>query len=56
VLLKAGALLTGRPDIAQKLVGSLQVDDSHTRKVLTWSPPINVREGLRRVAAVNTAL
>jgi nucleoside-diphosphate-sugar epimerase len=56
VLLRAGALLTGRPDIAQKLVGSLQVDDSHTRKVLTWSPPINVREGLRRVAAVNTAL
>jgi nucleoside-diphosphate-sugar epimerase len=55
VLLRAGALLTGRPDIAQKLVGSLQVDDSHTRKVLTWSPPINVREGLRRVAAVSTA-
>ena len=55
VLLRAGALLTGKSDIAQKLVGSLQVDDSHTRKMLTWSPPISVREGLRRVAAVHTA-
>jgi nucleoside-diphosphate-sugar epimerase len=55
VLLSAGALLIGRSDIAQKLVGSLQVDDSHTREVLTWSPPISVREGLRRVAALNAA-
>ena len=55
VLLSAGASLIGRSDIAQKLVGSLQVDDSHTREVLTWSPPISVREGLRRVAAVNAA-
>jgi nucleoside-diphosphate-sugar epimerase len=53
MLLRAAAALAGRSDIAQKLIGSLQVDASHTRETLTWSPPISVSEGLRRVAAVN---
>lgn len=50
VLLKAGAALVGRPALAQRLCGSLQVDISKTRQLLCWSPPISVDEGLRRAA------
>jgi nucleoside-diphosphate-sugar epimerase len=51
MLLKAAAFIAGKSDIAQKLIGSLQVDSSHTRKLLNWSPPVSVSEGLSRVAA-----
>lgn len=50
-LLRAVAALVGKSDIAQKLIGSLQIDALHTRKRLAWSPPIDVGEALRRVAA-----
>ena len=49
-LLKAGAALVGKPELAQRLCGSLQVDISKTRELLGWSPPISVDEGLRRAA------
>jgi nucleoside-diphosphate-sugar epimerase len=49
-LLKAGAALVGKPELAQRLCGSLQVDISKTRMLLGWSPPISVDEGLRRAA------
>lgn len=55
MLVKAAALMAGKSDIAQKLLGSLQVDDAHTRNLLDWSPPISVSEGLSRVVAVNSA-
>jgi len=44
-----GALF-GRQAMVNRLCSSLQVDISNTRKLLDWSPPINVDEGLRRVA------
>lgn len=50
VLLKAGAALLGKPELAQRLCGSLQVDISKTRQLLGWNPPISVDEGLRRAA------
>ena len=50
VLLKAGAALVGKPELAQRLCGSLQVDISETRERLGWTPPISVDEGLRRAA------
>ena len=50
-LLKLGAELIGKGDIAQRLLGSLQVDITHTRETLGWTPPISVDEGLRRGAA-----
>ncbi|MBW0171743.1 MAG: SDR family oxidoreductase [Hydrogenophaga sp.] len=50
-LLKLGAGLIGKGDMAQRLLGSLQVDISHTRETLGWTPPISVDEGLRRAAA-----
>ena len=47
-LLQLGANLLGKGDMAQRLLGNLQVDISHTRNTLKWTPPISVDEGLRR--------
>jgi len=50
-LLQAGARLLGKGDVAQRLLGHLQVDIAHTRTTLGWTPPITVDEGLRRAAS-----
>lgn len=47
-LLLFGATLLGKKAVAQRLLGSLQVDISKTREVLGWEPPVTVEEGLRR--------
>lgn len=47
-MLMFGALLLGKSDVAQRLLGSMQVDISKTRNLLGWEPPITVEEGLRR--------
>lgn len=47
-LLHLGASLLGKGDVAQRLLGNLQVDIGYTRAKLGWSPPISVDEGLRR--------
>lgn len=47
-MLQWGAALIGKKDVAQKLLGSLQVDISATCNTLGWYPPISVDEGLRR--------
>jgi len=49
-LLTTIAGLIGKKAVAQRLCDSLQVDITKTRQVLNWTPPINVDEGLRRVA------
>lgn len=49
-VLWAGAYLLGKRDMAQQLLGSLQVDIEHTRHTLGWTPPVSVDEGLRRAA------
>jgi nucleoside-diphosphate-sugar epimerase len=49
-LLTLGAKLIGRPEIAQRLCGSLQVDISKTKELLGWSPPVSVDEALRKTA------
>lgn len=48
-VLEAGAKLLGKPALAQRLCGSLQIDMTKTRKLLAWSPPISLDEGLRKV-------
>jgi len=48
VLLQLGATLLGKKAMAQRLLGSLQVDISKTCEVLDWKPPYTVEEGLRR--------
>ncbi|WP_332748227.1 UDP-glucose 4-epimerase family protein [Hydrogenophaga sp.] len=50
-LLQLGANILGKGDMAQRLLGSLQVNIDHTRNALNWSPPISVDEGLRRAVA-----
>jgi nucleoside-diphosphate-sugar epimerase len=47
-VLKVGARLFGKEAMAQRLCGNLQVDISKARKVLGWTPPVSVEEGLRR--------
>jgi nucleoside-diphosphate-sugar epimerase len=42
--------LFGQQAIVERLCSSLQADISKTRKLLDWSPQINMNEGLRRVA------
>ena len=44
----AGSALGKRAEI-DRLVGSLQIDSSHTRQVLSWAPPVSVQEGIRRM-------
>ena len=47
-VLMAGAMLLGKREVAQRLLGSLQVDISKARSLLGWTPPVNVDEGLHR--------
>ena len=47
-LLMFAATLLGKKAVAQRLLGSLQVDISKARYLLGWEPPISVEEGLRR--------
>jgi len=49
-VLKLGAAMVGKPELAQRLCGSLQVDISKTRQVLGWTPPLSVAEGLKKAA------
>ena len=53
-LLNLAASLLGKKDVAQRLLGSLQVDISKTQTQLGWEPPISVGEGLNRVAEAFT--
>jgi len=50
VLLKLGTTTLNKPDIYQRLCGSLQLDIAKTRQLLGWNPPVSVDEGLRRAA------
>lgn len=47
-LLQFGATMLGKKAMAQRLLGSLQVDISKTCELLDWKPPYTVEEGLRR--------
>jgi len=42
------ASLVGKKEMAQRLIGSLQVDISKARDLLGWTPPLSVQEGLSR--------
>ena len=47
-LLMLGATFLGKKAVAQRLLGSLQVDISKARNLLGWEPPVSVEEGLKR--------
>ena len=48
VLLSLAGSVVGKKPVADRLLGSLQVDISKTQDLLNWTPPISVDEGLRR--------
>lgn len=50
-LLEGTAAMLGKRAIAQRLCGSLQVDISHTRDTLSWTPPVSVDDGFRAAAS-----
>ena len=43
-------ILVGKKKLAQRLSGTLQVDIRKTKKILDWTPPISVDEGLRKTS------
>lgn len=45
-LLRLGAIMLGRQDLAQRLLADLRVDITKTRQLLGWSPMLSVEEGL----------
>ena len=47
-MLQLGATLLGKKAVAQRLLGSLQVDITKTRNVLGWKPPLTLEQGLAR--------
>ncbi len=50
-MLRGTAALMGKGGAAQRLCGNLQVDISKARRILGWTPPVSVDEGLRRAFA-----
>jgi nucleoside-diphosphate-sugar epimerase len=47
-LLMFSATLLGKKAVAQRVLGSLQVDISKARNLLGWSPPLTPKEGLQQ--------
>jgi nucleoside-diphosphate-sugar epimerase len=47
-ILIALGFLTGRSAVIQRLLGSLQIDSSKATKLLNWTPPVTVEEGMAR--------
>ncbi|WP_421864514.1 UDP-glucose 4-epimerase family protein [Marinobacter adhaerens] len=45
-VLMIGAAVLGKKAVAQRLLGSLQVDISKARDLLDWEPPLSLEEGL----------
>ncbi|CAI2299393.1 TPA: UDP-glucose 4-epimerase family protein [Vibrio parahaemolyticus] len=42
--------LFGKSDVVDRLIGSLQVDITHTKETLDWIPPQSLEEGFRETA------
>ena len=49
-VLHGAAQLVGRRDLAQRLLGSLQVDIAKNRQLLGWYPPYTLEQGLKMTA------
>ena len=47
--LNLAARILGKGAVAQRLLGSLQVDIRKTRELLGWTPPLTVDEGLKKI-------
>ena len=49
--LKLAAAMVGKPDVAPRLCESLQLDIEKTRRLLGWTPPLSLDEGLKKAVA-----
>lgn len=49
-LMRGAARLLGKTAVADRLLGSLQVDASKARDLLGWTPPVTMHEQLRKMA------
>ena len=47
---KLGAALVKKPQISQRLCGSLQVDILKSKRLLSWKPPYSLEDGLNETA------
>lgn len=50
-LLKFATTLLGKKDVAQRLLGSLEVDITATKQYLNWTPPIAIDEAMKRTTS-----
>jgi nucleoside-diphosphate-sugar epimerase len=50
-ILKWAAVATGQRGVAERLLGTLQLDIAKARNLLGWTPPVTVDEALRSVVA-----
>ena len=48
-LLKFLGIIFRKRNEIDRLIGSLRIDDSYTKKTLNWSPPLSVEEGIRKM-------
>ncbi|CAH8187977.1 hypothetical protein VAEKB19_1270002 [Vibrio aestuarianus] len=47
---KLAGKVFGKQDVVDRLLGSLQVDITHTKKTLDWTPPQTLEEGFKKTA------
>lgn len=50
-MLRIPAMLVGRKEDAERLLGSLVVDSNHIQSTLDWTPPVSLDAGLARMCA-----
>jgi nucleoside-diphosphate-sugar epimerase len=48
-MLKFLGSVFGKREEINRLVGSLRIDNSYTKEILNWNPPITVEEGIKRM-------
>ena len=48
-ILKFLASIFGKKEEINRLVGSLRVDNSYTKQILNWTPPISIEDGIKRM-------
>ena len=47
-MLKLLGKMTGKSDMISRLTDSLQVDITHTKETLSWTPPYSVEQGFEK--------
>ena len=46
-LFRVAAILTGKTDAVDKLIGDLQIDSAKAKNLLGWTPPYSVEQGIQ---------